>query len=338
MFIRQEENNNSFELVPQKSESVLKTLEAGVYYLKLVRRPFGGSNIYLEKNNRYKGGQIINTGVFKEARDHVDFFVDKDAYVARKELGLMNKLALIFNGGPGTGKTYLAGQLMEKLVKENNAICLMCKGEPGVDLHSIIDGIRLEDPDRFVGILIDEYEKSKGDELEMLSFLDGTNSRDNMLLIATVNSTKKLPETIINRIGRIERVYNFDTEDIEIIKAMINSVIPEKYKEHIQAEDIAKEFKEYNIKPSIDFITVLIRNKIYEHISGKDAPLLLENIAKLKERNSKKKKNKIGFKVEGDNREETSKAEEDKEMEFELIAEARQEMLEDAIKSMLRPN
>lgn len=300
MFLQQSENANRYEVIPRKSADVKEKLQAGMYTIE-VEREWHSIHVYLQLDNRYVGGKEINTGVFKEAREHVDFFIDPITFETRNELGMMHKMALIFNGGPGTGKTFLAGQIMQKLVKEKNAICLMSKGMPEVDWHVIIDWIRTEDPDRFIGILIDEYEKKSGDDLEMLSFLDGTNSRNNTLVIATVNSTKKLPETILNRIGRIERVYNFDTEDTEVIKAMIESVIPDAYKDCIKAEDLSLEFIEYGIKPSIDFITVLVRNKIYEVKSGKDAPLLLENIKKSKERKDKKKK-VVGFATPNDNR------------------------------------
>jgi len=336
MFLVQEDKINKYEVVPRKSADVKSTLEAGVYNIKVERSPWSGTHVFLELNNRYKSGKEINTGVFKEAREHINFFIDPIAHEARIDLGLMHKLALIFNGGPGTGKTYLAGQLMEVLVREKNAICIMSKGEPAADLHEVIDMIRIEDPDRFIGILIDEYEKSKGDDLDMLSFLDGTNSRNNMVLIATVNSTKRLPETIINRIGRIERVYNFDTEDTEIIKAMIESVIPDKYRDQIKAEDLALEFIEYGIKPSIDFITVLIRNKVYELKSGKDAPLLLENIKKSKERKDKKKK-VIGFETPKDNRAEESEVEKEKAVKLEESKEAGEEIMTMLVQGMMHP-
>ena len=328
MFIQSRENPNSYEVVPKRAEEVKSKLEPGVYTIKL-QRSWSGIEVHLEKNDRYKGGKIINSGVFKEAREHVEFFIDQFAFEAREELGLMHKLALIFNGGPGTGKTFLAGQLMQRMVEEKGGICIMSKGEPGIHIHELIDSIRLEDPDRFVGLLIDEYEKCQGDALDMLSFLDGTNSRNNVLVIATVNSTKKLPETILNRIGRIERIYNFDTEDAEVIKAMIESVIPKEYIEKIDPEEIALEFIEYGIKPSIDFITVLIRNKIYELKSGKDAPLLLENIQKQKDRSSKNKKKKVvGFKTPNDNREEESEADVKKAEELEgMVEEAKEQMV-----------
>lgn len=328
MFIQQKENNNKYEVIPRKAEDVKARLEPGVYTITVVKS-WNGKEIYLELNNRYKSGKEINTGVFKEAREHVDFFIDPLAFETRKELGMMDKLALIFNGGPGTGKTFLAGQIMEKLVKEKNAICILSRGEPQIDLHILIDQIRLEDPDRFIGILIDEYEKCHGNELDMLSFLDGTNSRNNLLLIATVNSTKRLPETIINRIGRIERVYNFDTDDSEVIKAMIESVIPDQYKDIINSDEIALEFIEYGVKPSIDFITVIIRNKIYEYKSKKEAPLLLENIKKSKARRDKKKP--IGFAVKDDNRHEMSDVEIQKE---EAQLEEKAEKMQQITKAM----
>jgi CO dehydrogenase nickel-insertion accessory protein CooC1 len=327
MFIKQDDGVNKFEIIPRKSADVSAKLDPAMYTLKIVSS-WSGNSIYLERNDRYKKGVKINTGVFKEATEHAEFFLNPAAQEVRKELGLMDKIAFIFNGGPGTGKTFLAGQLMELLVKEKNAICLMSKGEPKVNLHDIIDSIRLEDPDRWIGILIDEYEKSRGEDLDMLSFLDGANSRHNVMVIATVNSTKKLPETIINRIGRIERVYNFDTEDAEVIKAMISSVIPEQYKDTIKADEIALEFIEFGIKPSIDFITVLIRNKIYELKTGKQAPELLDGIRKQKD-NKKNKNNKkvVGFATANDNRHEKTEAQIDAEEKHEEMIENMQEAI-----------
>lgn len=333
MFLLQSDKDNKYEVIPRKSSDVKAKIDPGVYNVTSITSPWEGTHVWLTLNTRYKKGKEINTGVFKEAKEHVEFFIDPLAYESRTELGLMHKLALIFNGGPGTGKTYLAGQLMEKLVREKDAICIMSKGEPVVKIHEIIDWIRTEDPDRFIGVVIDEYEKSKGEDLDMLSFLDGTNSRDNMLLIATVNSTKRLPETIINRIGRIERVYNFDTEDTEVIKAMIESVIPTAYAETIKAEDLALEFIEYGIKPSIDFITVLVRNKVYELKSGKDSPLLLENLKKSKSRRDKKRP--VGFATPNDNRGEVSEKEEQEKVEREEAIQEQKEAVGNMMKAML---
>jgi SpoVK/Ycf46/Vps4 family AAA+-type ATPase len=333
MFVKQESGEGNYEIIPQSTKDVTSKLESAMYTLKTVAN-WNGIKIYVEKNDRYKKGVSINTGVFTEAREHVEFFLNEGADEARKELGLMSKLALIFNGGPGTGKTYLAGQLMEELVQKKNAVCIMSKGEPRVSMHELIDTIRLEDPDRWIGILIDEYEKSNDNELDMLSFLDGTNSRHNVFIIATVNSTKKLPETIINRIGRIERVYNFDTEDAEVIKAMIVSVIPEKYKETINADEIALEFIEYGIKPSIDFITVLLRNKIYELNTGKTAPELLDGIRKSKDKKKAAKK-VIGFATPNDNRGKKSKVEVEREEEIEEMREESKSAMDNMMKAMV---
>lgn len=297
MFIIDREENGKYELVPRRAEDVIQKLEPGVYSLN-VMRTFEGVSVSLTENRRYKDSKIINVGTFKEASEHIDFFLNKESKKIRKEMGMMNKLALIFNGGPGTGKTFLAGQLMEKLVKEENAICIVSKGMvPYIELHAIIDNIRLEDKDRMIGILLDEYEKnSSSSELEMLSFLDGTNSRENIILIATVNSTKTLPDTIVERIGRIEKVYNFDENNEAMLLAMVESVTPNKYVDIIDKEEILNEIKFFKATPTIDFISVLVRNKIYEKITNKKAPKLKHKIE-----NYKKKSKKIGFKQEGNN-------------------------------------
>ncbi len=329
MFVKKDDGVNKFEVIPRKAEDVFSKLDPNVYDLT-VEKDWNSVQIFFSKNNRYKNSTPINTGVFAEAIDHVNFFLSPEAMETRDELGMMHKMALIFNGGPGTGKTFLAGQLMEKLVKEKEAVCIMSKGDPKyVEWHQLIDAVRLEDPDRWIGILIDEYEKRSGDDLDMLSFLDGTNSRKNVLVIATVNSTKKLPETITNRIGRVERIYNFDTDDANVIKAMITSVIPEKYKESIDSEAIAKEFIEFGIKPSIDFISVLVRNKIYELKTGKSAPELLDGIRKAKDKKKAAKKS-IGFVPI-----EKSEKDLEKERELEEMREEGEAVMENMMKAMI---
>ncbi|HUV85370.1 MAG TPA: AAA family ATPase [Methanosarcinales archaeon] len=269
MFLRTQKDDQ-YRVIPGKTKDVVANVEAGVYTLEIQKSLFGTS-IFLQKTNRYKNGNILNSGTFKEAKEHLEDFVSPEMYEIREAMGSMHKIGLIFNGKPGTGKTYLAGQLAEKLVKEKNALCIFSIGEPKIALSGFIDSIREEDPDRLIVLIIDEYEKRNSGEIDIMSFLDGGESRNNVIVIATVNSTTRLPDTIINRVGRIEKIYNFDQVDLAIITKTVESVIPEKYKEHVNAKEFAKTILEGTEEDRrIDNIALQIRNLIFAKITGKE--------------------------------------------------------------------
>lgn len=268
MFLKTKKDDN-YRVIPGKTQDVIGNIEAGVYSLEINHSMFG-TDVFLQKTTRYKNGTILDSGTFKEAKEHIEDFLSPQMYEIRNAMGNMHKIGLIFNGKPGTGKTYLAGQLAEKMVTENNALCIFSVGEPKVTLSNFIDNVREEDPDRLIVLVIDEYEKRNSGEIDIMSFLDGSESRSNVIVIATVNSTTRLPDTLTNRVGRIEKIYNFDEVDLEVITRTVESVIPEKYKEHINAKEFAKKILTGNDEDRrIDNIAVQIRNMIFAKITGK---------------------------------------------------------------------
>jgi len=280
MFIKQPKDNH-FQVIPGKTTNVIANVEAGIYNLEIIKDPWSGTKIFLQKTERYKKSAMLQSGTFKEAMEHIDDFVSPEMYEIREEMGNLHKIGLIFNGKPGTGKTYLAGQLAEKLVKEKNALCIFSVGEPKVSIANFVDSIREEDPDRLIILIIDEYEKRNNGEIDIMSFLDGGESRNNIIVIATVNSTNRLPDTIIDRVGRIEKVYNFDSVDLEVIQKTIESVIPEKYKGLINTKTFAKEILEgCDQDKRIDNISLQVRNMIFAKKTGKTLRSILKVIPK----------------------------------------------------------
>jgi len=147
-------------------------------------------------------------------------------------------------------------------------------------LAKLIDSLREEEPDRLIILIIDEYEKRRHGEVDVMSFLDGANSRSNVIVIATVNSTRKLPETITNRVGRIEKIYNFDEVDVSVITKTIESVIPKKYAKLLNLKTLVERvIKGSDEDRRIDNIAMMVRNAIFNKLEGrKEEPL--QSIAK----------------------------------------------------------
>jgi SpoVK/Ycf46/Vps4 family AAA+-type ATPase len=217
-----------------------KTLPSNVYDL-VIERSFFGKNIYLKENDSYKKGAIIKTGIFQRVWDYVESFYSIEKEQARNVLRMKDKLGLMFNGLPGTGKTFLAGQIAQYFVEKENAIGILVN-EGDIDFAGLVDSIRRHDLDRKVIIIIDEFEKNyDGRNSKLLSFLDGADSKENVIVIATTNNYTHLPDYLIDRPGRFEQIYNFDEKDNEVLRAMIKSMTPEKYRDRIDFDEIAKQ-------------------------------------------------------------------------------------------------
>lgn len=279
MIVKDNSKEDNFEIIDGNTNSIVKDLDTGLYKISTVIEPFGGVKVFAEKYKNL-GRKIANTGIFQTINHYLSDYFTKSMAEARKIMHNQNKLNLLFTGEPGTGKTYYALAVAEKLVKENNGICLIFSSEPRIFIPDIIDKVRENSPDRFVMIIFDEFDKYPSVEYmtkntSLLSFLDGADSKDNCVLIATVNDCTKLPPLVLDRPGRFERVFNFTTGDPDIVKELITSIIPEKYRSKIDVNDIHEEL-EKNGKFSMDYIRVLVRNAIAECIEEEDTGIYRE--------------------------------------------------------------
>ena len=295
MFIKEK---SAYKLVDTDSIEVVKRLEPGVYNMK-VRKNMFSKDIMFEHNDKYKKGMNITTGIFKEIKQYIDDFFSVEMHTVREEMQMNNKLGLLFKGLPGTGKTYLAGQLAERYAQEKNAIGIMTTASDEVDLGDVIKYIRLtdSDPDRLIVFIMDELEKKRiSNDSAFLSFMDGADSKDNILIIATVNKTKDLPNTLLQRPGRFERIFDFKSEKDEVIKNIVTDIIPTQYHNRIDLDIFVKGLISSN-KTTIDYIRIEVRNILTSILQNKDsndkvaikvAPNLMKEEAD---------KNTIGFKA-----------------------------------------
>lgn len=83
--------------------------------------------------------------------------------------------------------------------------------------------------------VLDELEKNDRNDLKsskFLGFLDGASSRSNVVILATANDISNLPDFLVNRPGRFEKIYEFSLNDPEILRATAEGIIPDRFKEN----------------------------------------------------------------------------------------------------------
>jgi hypothetical protein len=118
--------------------------------------------------------------------------------------GLLYKRGIIMCGPPGGGKTVAVKILMNELVKRNG-IVINAQNIPLVIM--CLKAVRRIEPSRPLIVVfedIDEIIQANG-ESGVLSLLDGENSVDNVVNLATTNFPDRLGARIINRPSRFDR-------------------------------------------------------------------------------------------------------------------------------------
>lgn len=272
MFIKSDKKG-LYKVVNDSAKNVVDNIQAGTYQLKISRSMFG-IGITIEKIDRYDNSKMLNVGVYDRAFKYIKRFVSPEMYKARESMKMMHKLALIFDGPIGTGKTYLAGQIGSYLAKTKNALTIISHGEPDINLAELVDSLRVDQPDRLIVLIMDEYEKNNSGETDMLSFLDGSSSRNNVIVIATTNSTNSISNTIKKRKGRIEKIFDFGSDQGSIYANLVDEITPTEYRGKIQTDALKRRvINSYTNKTgvkktgiSIDEMSIEVRDLIHDYI------------------------------------------------------------------------
>jgi hypothetical protein len=266
-------DKNEYTVLGEKQESLIPVIPAGLYSLEVTRSMFG-LNKELKKITRYDDARRPKGGTFLNALNYFDKFFDEEYKEIRNKLGMVNKLNVIFNGKPGSGKTHMACVLAKEYVEKYNAIGLVVDNIDGVDFGSIIDEIRIneKDPNRLIVFVLDELEKNHSGDLKssrFLGFLDGPSSKENVICIATTNDISEFPTYLhpSHRKGRFEKIWDFSFKnDIELVKESIISLHAdlEKPENSELLSNIIESAIDQDIE-TIDSLRFLVLEKVYEY-------------------------------------------------------------------------
>ena len=163
-----------------------------------------------------------------------EFWKKKSLY---EERGEIHKRGFMLWGPPGGGKTSTVSFIMKDFIKQGNIV---------FDFNnSLISGIRqfkLVEPDRKIMIImedIDAYIMDQYNEQAVLDMLDGSVKHSNTIIIATTNYPERLPDRIINRPSRFDRV-----ECIDVPSEKDRKIYLKQKSKTLKAKDITKWVKD----------------------------------------------------------------------------------------------
>jgi hypothetical protein len=194
MYTRWIKDGNVFS--PVGNVSVQDELQRSAYRIRLTMQGVIYERMKPKTAELYK----FKSGPMEEVLSEIDKFWDlKDDY---KKLGLLYSRGILLYGPPGSGKTSILHQVSEMITAKGDVIFY------SNDIRALAEGLKafrsVEPERRVVIILEDADEHVRHDEQQFLHLLDGQDSTDNIVYLATTNYIHNFPPRLL-RSGRFDK-------------------------------------------------------------------------------------------------------------------------------------
>lgn len=183
-----------------------RRLESGVYTIDF----YEGVPIYTPKNVKSDKWINFRDGFITDILAEIDKFWTKREVFEKYEF--LQRRGYMFYGPAGTGKTILIKQIMAKLV-ENDGIVFFCD-HPAL-LSKGLTYYRQVEPERKITVVFEDIDAiiARYGDSDLLAYLDGEDSNNYVVNIASTNYPEKLDKRIISRPRRFDRVIKIGYPD-----------------------------------------------------------------------------------------------------------------------------
>lgn len=216
--------------------------------------------------------------------DLINFWNNIDRF---KKYNLTPKRGIILYGDPGCGKTSLIYLLVDKL-KEYDGISIYFDNPFNwVEIAKLVRKVEKTRPILCIIEDIDLVINKFGEDV-FLNFLDGLNSIENVVYVATTNNLEKIPSRIKDRPSRFDKKHKIEKPTNEDRLAYFNQILDDDDKKLYNINKLAKDTDGYTMAHLKEtFISLYILKNPYN-----------ETINRLK--NKKIADEKMGFNISDD--------------------------------------
>ena len=232
------------------------------------------TNIIL--NNLVK---INSSSIFQDLlTDIQNFWESRKEYEKR---GRIYKRNVLLYSVPGMGKTSIINLLIDDVINNRNGLVLSL-GEPSeiYNFTEAVNYIRSTSPKKPIITVIEDIDKYVGGnsekalESELLSILDGINTFDNMVIIATTNYPELLNDRFINRPSRFSRLIEYKPLNNEARKEFLEKINLKEDLEKINLDEWVNKTESF----TTDMIKELCNCVFINNMPEKEAFKTIENL------------------------------------------------------------
>jgi len=199
------EYESGFTLSPKCIQA--ETAKPGIYNVQYTREGifYVSQNIIMDDYVDIKGEE--QQTIIAEIKD----FAKKSHLFT--QYGVVHKRGILLHGPPGCGKSCFLNNLLLDFVKDKGLAFIIKNGE---NIQTTIDGLKdlkKITPSQQIVVIIEEVDKYPPQfEQDILGFLDGQNSLQNMIVIATANNLDNLNPALL-RPSRFDWIIEFNNLD-----------------------------------------------------------------------------------------------------------------------------
>lgn len=176
-------------------------LSKGVYKIS---RTDSGLPVFMPSYIKSDSWLNFRDDIINNVTDEIDKFWDRrDIFT---QYGFLQRRGYMFYGPAGTGKSVLIKQLIQKIV-DRDGIVFLCDTHPDNVQNGLKHFSNLE-PDRNIICVFEDVDAiiNRYGDSELLTLLDGEDSVDHVLNIATTNYPERLDRRIVGRPRRFDRI------------------------------------------------------------------------------------------------------------------------------------
>lgn len=238
-------DGNSFS--PIGDVSVESDLQRSAYRIKLTMQGLFFERMKPKTAELYK----FKSGPMEQVLSEIDkFWGLKDDY---KKLGLLYSRGILMYGPPGSGKTSIINQVSEMIVKKGDVVFY------SNDVRALAAGLkafRSVEPDRRVVVVMEDADEHiRHDEQQFLHLLDGQDSTDSILYLATTNYVNNFPPRLL-RSGRFDKKIEVPQPPYEGRLAYFkNKLKPHEMASEKEIESLASETEGMSFGDLLEIVT-----------------------------------------------------------------------------------